>query len=512
MTFIPPFSLKIAAYALLLAGAIWIPGCASTNADEGPSLEDARATIRTAVYNHARDPSSTVGAGQKQDHRTEHFVAPDGSPTGDGSIDAPWDLGTALAQPDQIKPGDIVWLRGGRYTGVFNSRLVGNRAAPIVVHKFPGERVVLDSCESKSSSAATLTVHGEYTWLWDFEITNCSTTRQVDEAGPHPAGLNRGIGVDIFGSDIKVINLVIHDTGTGIGSWESAKRAELFGNIIFFNGWDGPDKGHGHGIYIQNQAGTKLISDNIVFNQFGNGIHAYGEEGHVDNMHFVGNISFLNGSLSRHDLLRYNLLLGGGQVANANVIDRNYTYHPTSGKRGGANYLGYHSGCTSLKVTGNYFVGGEVAMRLLKCDDAQLRNNLFLGALSDFSSTDHRSNVYFEGQRPKDTAIIVRPNKWEKGRAHIAIYNWERKDVIDVAIDTIGLNPGDAFTLRNVQDYFGEPVVGIYQPEQPLQVRMKDWTIGQPAGASVPISTFPEFGVFVIAPYHGPAKPAPPTS
>ena len=509
MTF-PPLNLKIAVYALIVAGALWIPGCASTEAGEGPSLEDVRAKIRTAAYNHAREPGA-VSAGQKRDHRSEHFVSPDGSPAGDGSINNPWNLSQVLAQPAEIKAGDIIWLRGGRYLGVFESRLVGSREAPIVVHGFPGERAVLDSCESGSPGAATLTVHGEYTWLWDFEITNCSTTRQLDEVGPHPAGM-RGIGLDIFGSDIKAINLVIHDTGVGIGSWENAKRTELFGNIIFFNGWDGPDKGHGHGIYVQNLAGTKLVSDNIVFSQFGNGIHAYGEEGHVDGIHFLGNISFLNGSLSKHDRLRYNLLLGGGRVAKSNVIDQNYTYHPVSRRTDVANHLGYSSGCTSLKASSNYFVGTEIAMALTNCNDAQIRHNLFVGALSGFSPPDHSQNTYHEKELPKGKTVIVRPNKFEKGRANIAIYNWERKDVIEVVIDKIGLEPGEMFALKNVQDYFGEAVVGTYEPEKPIQVRMKDWMVGQPVGASAPVSTFPDFGVFVILPYHGPAEPTPPAS
>src|SRR5207237_5535605 len=63
---------------------------------------------------------------------TQHYVAPDGSRSGDGSIIRPWDLQTALSQPSSVRPGDIIWLRGGSYYGEYASRLTGTESAPIV--------------------------------------------------------------------------------------------------------------------------------------------------------------------------------------------------------------------------------------------------------------------------------------------------------------------------------------------------------------------------------------------
>ena len=48
---------------------------------------------------------------------TEFYAAPNGSPSGTGSIGSPWTLQTALNQPAALNPGDTVWLRGGTYTG-----------------------------------------------------------------------------------------------------------------------------------------------------------------------------------------------------------------------------------------------------------------------------------------------------------------------------------------------------------------------------------------------------------
>ena len=66
------------------------------------------------------------------------FVAPSGSPTGNGTKDNPWDIETALRHPAAVQPGDNIWLRGGTYSGVFLSELTGTAAQPIVVR---GEEV-----------------------------------------------------------------------------------------------------------------------------------------------------------------------------------------------------------------------------------------------------------------------------------------------------------------------------------------------------------------------------------
>src|SRR5262245_9409383 len=75
-------------------------------------------------------------------------VAVDGSPSGDGSASAPWDLPTALLHPSSVKPGDTLFLHGGVYAGGFVAKLVGTIEAPIVVRSFPGEWAVLDGASS----------------------------------------------------------------------------------------------------------------------------------------------------------------------------------------------------------------------------------------------------------------------------------------------------------------------------------------------------------------------------
>ena len=84
-------------------------------------------------------------------------------------------------------------------------------------------------------------------------------------------------GVGVWGPGTKIINLVIHDTGQGLAPTSVATNSEYYGNIIYYNGWSAPDRGHGHAIYAQNyDGGSKLIKHNIMFDQFSYNLHAYG--------------------------------------------------------------------------------------------------------------------------------------------------------------------------------------------------------------------------------------------
>ena len=141
-------------------------------------------------------------------------------------------------------------------------------------------------------------------------------TRRSSEEGSWPADLRRGYGVVTRAPGIRFINLVVHDNANGVGVWAESVGSDVYGNIIYNNGWQAPDRAHGHGIYTQNEHGVRRLADNIVFNQFSHGIHAYGSEmAHLDNITLEGNIVFNNGALAADSEYVRNLLLGGGRTA-----------------------------------------------------------------------------------------------------------------------------------------------------------------------------------------------------
>ncbi len=119
----------------------------------------------------------------------------------------------------------------------------------------------------------------------------------------------------MFGPYTKIINMVVHHTGNGIGVWTPALEAEVYGNLIYEVGWDDEDRGHGHSIYIQNDELTKRVVDNVLFDGRSYGVHAFTHGGQINNLYFEGNIAFDHGSRAKASGPKANFLVGGRQLA-----------------------------------------------------------------------------------------------------------------------------------------------------------------------------------------------------
>jgi hypothetical protein len=268
-----------------------------------------------------------------------------------GSATEPLSLVKALSSSSPAQAGDTIWLHGGTYSGAFTSSLTGQPDQPIIVRQFPGERATIDCPQT---NGAALTINGAWTWYWGFEVMSSSTNRTTA----------RCTGVNVCGANTKCINLVVHDCGVGIGSWSTATNSEIYGCLIYNNGWQGPgkDRGHGHGIYTQNERGTKLLRDNILFNQFGYGVHIYTEKGAIQGFDLEGNISFNNGTLTRGTNHYDNYLVGGSRPADRIALRQNFGYY-TPHHGGGNLELGFHATNNTVTVESNFFAGGSVAVK-----------------------------------------------------------------------------------------------------------------------------------------------------
>lgn len=430
---------------------------------------------------------------------TDYFVSPSGLPTNNGAIDHPLDLTTALSEASPVRPGDTVWLRGGVYVGVYSSVIAGTANARITVRQYPGERATLDGA---GSPLDVLTVYGGYVTFWGFEIMNSDPQRTTFQDGPWPNTMHRGAGVIARGTNLKFINLVFHDLLYGAGVWIESVETEVYGSLFYFNGWQGSDGSHGHGIYTQNDTGTRLLRENILFNQFRFGIQAYGSStAFVDNLTLEGNVLFNNGIVGANGFERDILI--GGQLAHHPVLNENYTY-------GGAHtFLGYGDGCQGGIVTNNYFVGRDPLI-LEDCTPAMSGNALWglEGHLSGYSAlpaAQYPNNTYFSA-RPTTNFVNVRKNLYEPGRGHVVIYNWTRQPVVSIDLSPIGLALGDAYEIRDAQNFFGSPVAtGIYDGLA-VGMPMTGLALTDPVGTLpvLPPHTAPEFGVFVVLRTGGP--------
>ena len=418
------------------------------------------------------------------------YAAPGGTAESTGTINAPFDLATALSEKSPARPCDTIWLRGGTYRGAFKSALKGSDQQPIVIRQYPGERATLDSV---GAAEPALQVLGSWSWFWGFEVTNSDTLRQSKETGPWPSDLRRGTGVGARGPNNKFINLIVHDATRGFEVTAESIGTEIYGSLIYYNGWETADGvGLGNGIETQNQLGSRRIADNIIFKQFSHGMIVSGKP--LDNVTLDGNTIFSNGALSRKGVLESrNVLFGASVVANKPVVTDNSTYD-------GQTNLGYDAGCADATITGNYFAGPLV---WVKCAGTMTGNVLFDPYIAGYGYSplpeQFPANSY-NTTRPTGLVVRMRPNEYEPGRATVTIYNWDKKSEVSIDPSGAGLAAGDRYEVRDAQNYFGPPVAaGIYKGGS-ITVPLTNLAVSSPAGLvpTAPKPTLPEFGAFVI--------------
>jgi hypothetical protein len=476
----------------------------------------------------------------------EHFVSPAGTPAGDGTRERPWDLQTALDQPPAVRPGDTIWLFGGTYTGAFVSSLRGSELAPIVVRAQPGERVTIDRNGSDAKVRPALTVNGSRVWYWGIEVTNSGTDRGGASAFTGAVRPWRGDGVDVYGPDNKFINMVFHDNGAGI--WDKSDGTEIYGCLFYFNG----NNRFEHGLYVGNSRGTKTISDCVVFDNAGFGIHAFsGSDASAQTgLTIERNAVFNNGSLLAEDQPSTNVIVGGvrGVPARRIRVAENLVYSPPrcpNGKSQGI-LLGYDDAENSgLQLVGNVVVG-FVPLRVYWWSDVVCRGNTVVtsGNAVDLklpTGTSVASYVWDENTyvstRPSGVGlsvdgwqgvgirawraetgldrdsvertdaralarradVFVRENAYERGRGNVFVYNPALETAVDVDLSGV-LSAGDRFEVVDAENYYGAPVVsGVYGGGR-VRLPLRLSAIAAPRGRveRVPAHTAPELAAFVV--------------
>lgn len=397
------------------------------------------------------------------------YVSPAGRASGVGNISDPLDIVTALSGA-RTKPGDTIWLRAGVYKGHFSSYVKGSASSPVRVRAYPNERVVIDG---------SLTINGAYAWYMGFEVTSTN----------HFSTPSRVEGVMVLGPYTKCINLVVYNSAlNGIGFWKTAIDSEIYGCLIFNNGYQGTDRWHGHGIYMQNETGWKRVRETIILRQGEKGIAAYGKSPTLRNMLFEGNVLFEN---------LVNIIVGGTTNPTTDVIFRNNFLY------GSCAVFGYTGiGNQRLTVENNRFVTPEKerAFFIREWDNYTVRNNLFYGPetlvywvkpsnLTSFTHTWSK-NTYFNNslysrpfardgfgwytfsgwkssmntdfdstwkQGSSSGMIFLRRNFYDSKRANLIVYNLQKQDFAYVNLSgTFAL--GRQYEIRDVRNYFGPPV------------------------------------------------------
>jgi hypothetical protein len=435
------------------------------------------------------------------------FASPTGTPYGAGSETDPLDLGTALENNNLVQDGETLWLLEGIYVGNFLATLSGTANAPINVKPYPGKRVILESpsLSSGENSQSTLFIDSQWVNYYGLEIRSQSTIRTSQETGSNPTDVNIQGGVTVGAhynsSNTKVINFIVHDTRGGLSSFSASTNSELYGNIIYNNGWTAPDRGHGHGMYTQNKTGYKKLTNNILFFGFGTGIHAY-VEGYpkLENYDIQNNVWFLAGASDpRPTQKKDNCLVGGFQPVTNLLIKNNKGY--SDNHRG--TRIGYGGDVTNQSavlednyLAENFWVAGN-------WDTLNVSNTSIFHGITGASQSqinDLGGNDIREENPASGKKVFVSQNAFDPRRARIIIYNYDEDDNVMVDASSI-LKEGEAYRIHSVFDLFGSPLqTGIYHGSD-ITIPMGTVSPPQPRGVDgIGEEDDPgkKFGVFII--------------
>ncbi len=457
---------------------------------------------------------------------TDYYVAPNGS--GNGSIGSPWSIDTVCAGSSAARPGDTVWLRAGNYGSgghsTINCQVNGSASAPLIIRAYPGERATI---------LGGLGVYSNYVWYWGIEIQN-SFTRSTTECGSFPSiKPPDGVFFTQGATGNKFINMIIHDVANGIADQQEAIGTEDYGNLIYNVGWASScDRGHGHALYLQNNGSSvKLVQDNLGWNSFDIGMQAYSGGANVSNLWFVGNAFWNNGLPGGHRV--DNLYIGASASPKQNIlVQDSVMYNPLDATEAETGYNQADSGSNfDITLKNNYWIGanptGYVTLLLSGWQTTNVTGNMFVGPLSinGIGAYNWSGNSYYKSAPPSgaDTAspvsgsyptgvrVLVRPNKYEQGRANIVVLNFDKSSTVSVDLSNSGLTAGQSYEIRDAQNFWGGPVVtGVYNGGA-ISLPMSLNAVSAMINGTTPAHTSSEFGAFVVLPSNGSASILPPS-
>ncbi|HET6386545.1 MAG TPA: hypothetical protein VFJ58_24405 [Armatimonadota bacterium] len=445
------------------------------------------------------------------------YAAPNGQRSARGTTDDPFDITSALDGSQSIRPGDTLWIEPGVYHRQwipltapndagwgFPMRLAGTAEAPIEIRGIG--RATIDGGLAIIPPATHLIVR-------DLEITTLQPRPDAAlSADPNALTIPWG-GLNIFtGDGCKYIDLVVHDNCQGISFWQAATDSEVYGCLIYRNGWrtspDPHELGHGHALYLQNngKTGRKTVANCY----FGGGIggyslHAYGEGGPVENISVDQNVfDEAHNALVGGKLPSYGIEVSGNdfyhtslEVGWSSPYNRDCKIVDNTMLEGRGNELDINNFVHTV-LTGNTVVGWGANVTLkpnYKAPEGDTwsmdsaRNIItdeglnFMGFPGGFHPpVAWKGLVVHEirpgyiqlgghGTKPDHVTVHIRPDQYDANRALLSIFDWTHPGLPQgttqivsgrphsVSVDLSGfLSKGDHYRLLDPRDFYGKPV------------------------------------------------------
>jgi hypothetical protein len=266
------------------------------------------------------------------------YVAPDGSDSNPGSVDAPWQ--TLTHAFEQMDPGETLVVRGGTYVGDFVYNRVGTSEHPIMIKAFPGEEPVLEPLTREplrvKGTAAYTTFRG-LTFQHARPGSNYQNVYVLEQANHITFERNTirwalegsGVFVDKTATDIDFVgNRVYENNGLNQhqGIYYEGRDGVIARNVVY-------GQTNGFGIQVKSGAEGVLVAENTTADNALSGIVVMDTAANVT---LVNNISAFNGGYgirgygaamtSPAGTAFHNLLYGNGSGAFANSSDGILTF------------------------------------------------------------------------------------------------------------------------------------------------------------------------------------------
>jgi hypothetical protein len=404
-------------------------------------------------------------------------------------IEDPVTLAVALASSNVI-PGDTLLLRAGTYAANYVVPCSGNTGNYITIKPYQDERVIING-------QATIT--GSYVRLQGLEIVNNTSRNRSASTGT--------VGVDALGNYNQIVNCIIRDHDQGITTSKAVTGHVYYGNLLYFNGWD---SNQGHGMYPQNNAGNvKTIKRNIVFDNFGYGLHCVGSNHSVDDFAIVENTGFDNGEPRGAG---YPAISNAGSSGVSNsVVYGNMTYNQTQYEGSGGATIGVgdtQNPATNASVYNNFVAStrygitfGDGSPTITRFD-----GNTVYGWLSPTNILSTWADNTNPSGHPSDpivfpasgSNIFLTSNEYDANRAQLTIYNWTLGNTVDVDVSAI-FGASGTVKAYNVQDYPTDvQTLTITAGVITVNMQAANRTVATPVGWTAPATTFPQFGCLVL--------------
>jgi hypothetical protein len=456
-----------------------------------------------------------------------------------------------------MQPGVTVEVTnaGGSYqpSAEYTVSSQGASGNPITIKATPGARVTVDAVNFPSGTGVAradihLTSTSAYVRVQGLELTNTRTSSRIStQSGSNPTDIGLNEGLVNHGQHNEIVNNFLHDNwGDGISDESTSTDTIVYGNVIFNNGWQGPDRGHGHGIYTQNTApSVKLDAENIIFNNFGYGIHAFTTSTSLDNFTFTGNVVFQGGKASAACIgcsgagASPNYFLGGSSAATNITYTNDFAYQSDGS---GTNFL--LGGSTTsvlngiLSLSGLVSVGSSSTLALSNWQTATasglklygvgggsdkgvlnvgfrngltptsanwswnnnfywnqvnlsggVRDGYSAGASSFLTFAQHKTATGFDANTtetigPMTDAVYVRPNAYDN-QCNIISFNQSLAATIQANLSGCGFTNGQTVVLSDAQNIYGTLATITYSSASPtVTITVPSTTLMLPTGFS----------------------------